>query len=366
MLAASWEAPEQLRLVELPEPRAADGEAVIEVARCGICGSDLHSFRSGFFAKPGQVLGHEFSGTIVEAPGCPELAPGTRVTARPLIPCGRCRACLAAQPQLCEAGGEQNIGYARHGAFAERVLVPRAVVGQTVFPLPDSVDDRAGALVEPLAVGLHAVRQAEARQGQLAVVLGAGTIGLAVVSFLRLAGVEHVLVADPSPLRREAARGLGADAVVDPLAEELRDAVAARGVGARTGAGGDRAGAAGGSAAAGARGPRADVVIDCAGAAGSLGDALAVARPGGIVVLCAMYARRLELSPDRLTGRELTLRGSFAYSHEFPDVIDALAGGRIDADAFISHELALREIERAFRIQADAGASLKVLVAPRG
>jgi 2-desacetyl-2-hydroxyethyl bacteriochlorophyllide A dehydrogenase len=347
MRAVQWEAPETLSSVELPLPHAREGEVVIEVAHCGICGSDLHSFKSGFAARPGQVLGHEFCGTVVETQQVAGVAVGDRVTARPLIPCGRCRSCLAGETQLCEDGASQGIGYGLRGAFAERVLVPRAVLGRTLFALPDEVEDRAGALVEPLAVGLHAVGQAEASPGDRVVVLGAGPIGLAVLIFLRLAGVDGVIVADPSPLRRDAAQRLGAELTVDPGGESTIDAVAAV-----TGRGSSGASA------------RADVVIDCAGVPAAFEDALRLARPGGLVVLCAMYARKVEMRPDRLTGNELTLRGSVGYRDEFPAVIAALARGDIDASALVSHELPLERIDEAFRIQADPGRSLKVLVTP--
>jgi 2-desacetyl-2-hydroxyethyl bacteriochlorophyllide A dehydrogenase len=347
MRAVQWNAPETLSGVELPAPHARDGEVVIEVAHCGICGSDLHSFKSGFAARPGQVLGHEFCGTVVEALGVDGITVGDRVTARPLIPCGRCPSCLAGETQLCDVGVSQGIGYGLRGAFAERVLVPHAVLDRTLFALPDEVGDRAGALVEPLAVGLHAIGQAEASAGELVVVLGAGPIGLAVLIFLGLAGVEGVIVADPSALRRDAARRLGAALTVDPASESTIDAVAAV-----TGRGASSASA------------RADVVIDCAGVPAAFEDALRLARPGGRVVLCAMYGRKVEMRPDRLTSNELTLRGSVGYRDEFPAVIAALAKGNVDANTLVSHELPLERIDEAFRIQADPAVSLKVLVTP--
>jgi threonine dehydrogenase-like Zn-dependent dehydrogenase len=347
MRAVQWEAPETLNDVDLPEPHAQPGEVVIEVAHCGICGSDLHSFKSGFAARPGQVLGHEFCGTVLESNGVAGVAVGDRVTARPLIPCGHCAACLEGETQLCEDGVSRGLGYGLRGAFAERVLVPSAVLDRTLFALPDEVSDRAGALVEPLAVGLHAVGRAQLSAGERVVVLGAGPIGLAVLIFLRLAGVDGVIVADPSSLRREAARRLGAELTIDPAVERTVDAVAAV-----TGRGASSSSA------------RADVAIDCAGVPVAFEDALRLVRPGGTVVLCAMYGRKLELRPDRLTGGELTLRGSVGYRDEFPLVIAALARGEIDAGALISHELALSQIDEAFRIQADPARSLKVLVTP--
>ena len=347
MRAVEWQAPETLRLVEREEPVAEEGQAIIEVANCGICGSDLHSYERGFAAQPGQVLGHEFSGRIVAAPGVDGVRAGDRVTVRPLIPCGSCDRCREGNVHLCEAGHLQNIGYGLAGAFADRVLVPRAVVGETVFPLPEAVDDRAGALVEPLAVSLRAVRHAAPGADDVALVLGAGTIGLGAARFLRLAGVRTLVVADPSPVRRERALALGAHVAVDPLAEKTVDVM--RGI---TGPGAFGLGA------------RTDVVVDCAGNPAAFADGLKSVRHGGTMVLAAMYNRKIEVTPDRIVEKELNLRGSFAYRDEFPEVIARLADGSVPAETFISHTFALDDFEAAFRAQLDRERSLKVLVTP--
>ncbi|HTE63644.1 MAG TPA: alcohol dehydrogenase catalytic domain-containing protein [Solirubrobacteraceae bacterium] len=348
MRAVRWNAPEQLELVDADEPAAGPGQAVVEVANCGICGSDLHAYSHGFGARPGQVLGHELSGTVLDAPDVEGLAAGDRVTVRPLIPCGQCARCRAGDPQLCENGHAQNIGYASPGAFAERVLVPRAVVGETVFPLPDSVDDRGGALVEPLAVGLRAVRLCGDVAGRTVLVLGAGMIGLAVTRFLYLAGAGAVVVVDPAPVRREAALEFGADVVIDPLRQStvkvLRELTGpgASGLGART-----------------------DAAIDCAGAPIAFADAVKSLRGGGTLVLAAIYGRRIELSLDRITEKELVLRGSFAYRDEFPAVIAAIAAGDVVPERFVSHTFPLERIHDAFQVQLDKAASLKVMVMPK-
>jgi threonine dehydrogenase-like Zn-dependent dehydrogenase len=366
MRAVEWEAPGRLRLTERAEPRAEAGQAVVAVAACGICGSDLHSYRDGFAARPGQVLGHEFVGTVVEAPGVEGFAAGDRVVVRPLIPCGECEACRRGDLQLCARGLELGIGYAFDGAFAERVLVPRAVVGLTVFPLPDAVDDRAAALVEPLAVACHAVRRGRDPGGREALVLGAGTIGLGVAAFLRLGGAT-VTVVDPSPLRRGAAAALGAErpaargddlpatdldrspaipaAPADPTASpgEIRtlDPAAER-----------------------PEPDSFDLVFECAGADATMATAIRAVRPGGTVVVSALFGRRVEISPDRFSVKEASLVGAFGYRDEFPEVIEALASGAIDAGALVSHELPLNRIDEAFQIQSDATVSLKVLVRP--
>jgi len=347
MRAAAWMAPEQLELVEHDEPVANDGQAVIDVAACGVCGSDLHSFSHGLAVRPGSVLGHEFCGRVIAAPGVDGLAVGERVTVRPLIPCGACERCAAGQPQLCEGDHAHDIGYGSPGAFAERVLVPRAVVGETVFRLPPEVDDAGGALVEPLAVAVHAVGLAAAGSGDTVLVLGAGTIGLAVTRLLRLAGVGVLVVAELSEARRRRALKLGADRVVDPAVQDVTKVMQEI-----TGAGGYGLGA------------RADVVFECTGAAQALAAALKSARQGGTIVLAGIYGREVGVRVDRIIEKELRVQGTVAYRDEFPAVIDHLARGSLVPGDFVSHTYALDDIMQAFRTQMDRTSSLKVHVRP--
>jgi len=180
-------------------------------------------------------------------------------------------------------------------------------------------------------------------------VLGGGTIGLGAARFLRLAGVGTLVLADPSPLRRERALSLGADIVIDPAAERTVDVM--RKI---TGPGGFGLGA------------RADIVMDCAGVASAFADGLKSVRHGGTMVLAAMYGARIELTPDRIVEKELTIHGSFAYKDEFPEVIARLADGSIDPELLISHTFGLADIEDAFRAQLDRESALKVLVQPPG
>lgn len=345
--AAEWRADEEVVVVDRDRPALEPGQARLAIVHCGICGSDLHSYRHGFAVRPGQVLGHELSARVLEAPGVDGLAVGDRVTVRPLTPCGHCEQCLRGAPQLCENGLDQSLGYGLAGGFAQEVVVPRAVVGETIFRLPDAVTDRAGALVEPLAVAFRAVRLAAVPAGGTVLVSGAGPIGLSVVAALRRAGAGTIVVADPSPLRRERAERLGATTTIDPLEENVVRAVRAiTGPGAR------------------GRGGRAVAAIDCAGAPGTLKACIESCGPSGVVVIAAVGNPPVEIRPDWLVQRELVLRGSYAYADEFPQVIEALAAGEIDAEALITHELPLERIQDAFRIQLDAAVAAKVLVTP--
>lgn len=347
MRAAAWIGPGELRVVDCEEPSPEPGQAVVEVAACGICGSDLHSFQHGLAARPGQVLGHEFSGRILSAPSVDGLAAGDRVAVRPLMPCGQCARCREGEPQLCEGPRKQDIGYGSPGAFAERVLVPRAVVDETVFHLPPSVDDSAGALVEPLAVALHAVGLADPQPDDVVLVLGTGMIGLAVTLFLRRAGVGALLAAEPSRRRRERAQEVGADQVLDPDREDVVGAV--REI---TGPGAYGLGA------------RADIVIECAGAEPAIATALKAVRQGGTLVLAGIYGKKVSAHLDRIVEKELRVRGTVGYSDEFAAVIELLADGIVETDLLVSHTYDLERISEAFETQTESRRSLKVQVRP--
>lgn len=347
MRAAQWVEPECLQVTDVGVPKPASGQAVVEVAACGVCGSDLHAFHGGLATKPGQILGHEFSGRVLSAPGVEGLADGDRVTVRPLIPCGRCDRCVAGDVHLCEAGSALNIGYGSPGAFAERVLVPRAIVGQTIFKLPDAVSDAAGSLVEPLAVALRAARLAGSGPGDVAVVFGLGVIGLAVVHWLKAMGTTTIVGVETSELRRARATELGADLVIDPAAASTVEAVA--GI---TGRGAYGLGA------------RADAVIECSGSPIAFGEALKVARGGARMVIAALYKDKVQFRPDQLVTKELAVHGSFAYRDEFSAVIAELAHGRLDAPRLVSHTYTLDAIQEAFVTQGDASRSIKVTVVP--
>lgn len=342
-----WSAPGVLDLLELDEPEAVAGQAVVAMSACGICGSDLHSFRHGLAVRPGQVLGHEFCGTIISAPGVTGVAPGDRVAVRPLIPCGECERCRAGQLQLCEAVRGTDIGYGSPGAMADSVLVPRAVVGQTLFPLPDTVDDAEGALVEPFAVALHAVGLAQVAADDVVVVMGAGTIGLAATRILRHRGVGTLIVAEVSARRRERAAALGADVVVDPLREDVTAVVRSF-----TGAGGYGLGA------------RADVVFECAGSEAALAVALKCVRQGGAIVLSGIFGAKVTAPLDRMVEKEIRMQGSTAYRDEFAAVIKLMTQRVLRAEDFVSHTYPLARIGEAFAVQGDASVSLKVQLVP--
>jgi 2-desacetyl-2-hydroxyethyl bacteriochlorophyllide A dehydrogenase len=348
MKAAIFEGPETLSIQTVPDPECGPDDIVVKVSGCGICGSDLHSYLEGAFVAPGQIMGHEFSGTVIEAGSRVEgIAVGDRVTAVPLSVCGRCPRCLEGSTHLCEIGLAASVAYGLPGAFAEFVRVPQAVRGGNVHVLPDSVDDASAAMVEPLAVALHAAKLADPLPTDTCVVIGLGSIGINTVQMLKVMGAGRIIGIDVSPTRLELARTFGADITIngrdqDPLAAVVEiTGEGAYGVGAR-----------------------ADIVIEASGVPALLGQAISMTRAAGKLRIAALYEGEPPIPANQIVQKEMSVSGTFAYKGEFSQVIDLLASGRVQASPVITHTFALDDIEQAFRTQLDKDISIKVQVTP--
>jgi (R,R)-butanediol dehydrogenase/meso-butanediol dehydrogenase/diacetyl reductase len=348
MLALRWHGRLDIRLEEVELTLPLDPDRIeIEVAFCGICGSDLAEYRGGPFSirsRPhsltGQgspvTLGHEFSGRIVAVGSAVKgLSVGDRVAADACWRCGECPACRAGSYNLCPDGG--SIGLASDGGFASRVRFP----SYCAVPLPDEVSDEAGALLEPLAVALHALDRGHAKAGDVVVVLGFGPIGAAVAVVARAIGLS-VLVSEPQSGRRAKATSLGFETQAPEgdardVTREIRD---------RTGGG-------------------AELVLDCTGIAAVLAMAPDMTTRGGTVVLVGLPKKHPDLDAGKLVLYERSIIASLGYVHDLPRVAKLIAAGSLDATQLISGTVALRDAPSEFaRLTADPGDSIKVLVSP--
>jgi 2-desacetyl-2-hydroxyethyl bacteriochlorophyllide A dehydrogenase len=340
--AAVYKGVENIEVEDVPDPDAGPEDVVVKVHACGICGSDLHTYLHGAFVQPGQVMGHEFVGEVVHVGGSVAgLAVGDRVTASPIVPCMQCARCKEGRYNLCGVAWTTGIAYGRPGAFAEFVKIQSPVVGSNVFPLGPEVTDAGGALVEPLAVGVHAVRLVEPVRGATALVLGLGTIGLQVVQALRAHGAGRIIGIDLSATRVEAAAAVGAEAFdgSDGAASVLSSVLA--------------------------EGEEIDVVFECTGAAAVAAAALEVVRAGGTIVVLALYDDPITFDPTVLVQREIKLQGSIAYtSEDFQEAVDLLTTGVARVDPLITHREPLEKIGAAFSVQLRKDESIKVLVEP--
>jgi (R,R)-butanediol dehydrogenase / meso-butanediol dehydrogenase / diacetyl reductase len=336
---------QKLEFAERPEPAAGPGEVVVEVALCGICGSDVHGYLNGIMIPLGTVMGHEAVGTVFEVgEGVNGWSSGDRVAVKPIPQCGECPYCQKGYYSLCPLAFQRAIGISpeHDGAFARLVKVkyPQTML----FRLPDEVSFEEAVLVEPLATSLHGVRLSNLKPGDSAVVIGAGTIGLGVIQFLRVAGAGKIIALEVSAGKRELARQLGADLVLDPVAE---------GAGARD------------TILAHTGGLGADVVYECAGVPQALQSSYTFVKSGGQVLLVGINDKEVAIQPFFLSLWEVELKGVLGYYDEFERVIEFLRQGRISVKPMLSAVVSLEEVEEGgFRRLLSCKDDVKIAVQP--
>ena len=308
---------------DIPQPK--DDEVLVKLEYVGICGSDLHYYESGaigdYVVKPPFVLGHEPGGTVVEVgKNVTHLKVGHRVALEPGKTCGHCEFCKTGRYNLCP----DVVFFATppvDGVFQEYVAHEAGLC----FKLPDNVSTMEGALIEPLAVGFHAARQGGAQAGQVAVVTGAGCIGLVSMMALKAMGVSKVYSVDVMDKRLDKALELGADGVINGSRED-----AVKKVMELTG------------------GMGCDLVIETAGTEITTRQAVQMTKKGATIVLVG-YSKTGEIKmPISLAlDKELTFKTVFRYRHIYPMAIDAVASGRVNLKGIVTNEFALDDIQEA-------------------
>jgi L-iditol 2-dehydrogenase len=313
---AVWYGGSELRVEQRPVPPLGPTEALVEIALCGICGTDVHILDGEFpMYAPPRVLGHEFSGTVREVGSLvTAVKSGDRVVADPSVGCGACFFCRERLPYMCP--NRQSF----HGGFSEYTVAPQSAL----YPIPESVSLRAAALTEPLSCGLHAVMSAGVQPGDTVGIVGAGIIGLLLLQLVRRVGAARVLVSDLSPHRREIALRLGASEAVDPAVEDVvataREITAGRGV---------------------------DVAFEAVGSVPTVRDCLALPRRGGtaMVVGVAPPSAEVSIRPYDLFERELTIKGSFIRTYEFRRTVELLPS--LELESLITDEFPLVDVADA-------------------
>ena len=315
----------EIRLVEVEPAAPAPEEARVRVEAIGICGSDLHALRGEHpFVSYPVWPGHELVGTV-EAVGvaADRALIGTRVALEPSLPCGHCRTCREGRYNICE--NLRVLGFQAPGGMAETFVVAAG----RLHPLPDGLSVEGGALVEPMAVAVHAARLPGPLASLRVGVVGAGTIGLLTGVAALAYGAATVTVADPLEPRRNVAAALGLRA--EPSLSE-------------------------GSC---------DVVFECVGNESALRASVDAAAKGGTIVVAGVYGTDPRVQAGLVQDRELRLQGSLMYvSSDVRDAIRLLAEGRVDPGRMITHRFALTEAEEAFRVAGARGEALKVLLVP--
>jgi len=344
MRAAVWHDTKDIRVEQVQEPQVSSGQIKVKVEWAGICGSDLHIYLHGLSMeahpltgqKPPLTMGHEFSGTIVGVgDGVTRHRIGERVSIEPLIYCGECYACKRGYYNQCSKVG--FVGINRDGGFAEYVIVDENMV----HSLPDQVSFEEGALVEPTAVSLYAVRESKLKPGDSVAIFGAGPIGLLTLLSVKAAGATQIIVIDLSEVRLKKAKELGATAVI----EGQRDDIAAT-IHQLTNGG-------------------VSVAYECAGVQPTMTNAVASVKQGGQVMAIANFAKPVSIDMGQLMFKAADITSTLAYRHIFPEVIELIATGRLDVKQVITKKIDLDDIvQEGFNELLNDIKQAKILVKP--
>ena len=316
---------EKLEVGDAPMPSIGPDDVLIKVQSVGVCGSDLHYYRAGaigdYKVEFPFILGHEAAGVVAGVgQNVTTLKEGDRVCMEPGVPCMKCEECLSGHYNLCKdvrfwATPPYN------GVLSEYVSHPAAFT----FKIPDNMSFTEGALVEPLAIGLHACNMGGVKLGQTVVIMGAGCIGLVTLLAAKAYGATQIIVGDVIDKRLDKARELGAVAFntgEENFAERVMELTNGRG---------------------------ADVCIDCAGFSVTLDTCLTVAKPAGAVIIVGLGEDRVNgFNTGIMSNKELTVKSIFRYRNLYPTAINAIADGRIDVNAIVSHRFKFDDTVNAF------------------
>lgn len=351
MKAAKWYGKKDIRIEDVPEPYPQKGQVKVKVHWCGICGSDLHEYLAGPIFIPQEkehpitkekapvILGHEFSGEITEiGEGVTHLKPGDRVVVEPIISCNECDQCAIGHYNLCTSLGFHGLA-GGGGGFSEYTVFPEVFVHK----LHDRLSYEEGALVEPVAVAVHSVRQSKLQQGNSAIVFGSGPIGLATIQAVRAAGAKDIIAVEVSKKRKEYAKAFGASVVLDPtevnVPLEAMKAIGDKGL---------------------------DVAFETVGKQSTLIDAINSVKASGRIVITSIWEKEIKINPNLIVFTEKELIGTIAYRHVFPATMELMADKRISTNGWITKKITLDQlVENGFEeLLKNKDEHVKILVTP--
>jgi L-iditol 2-dehydrogenase len=333
-----------LEVATLPVPVPGPLEVLVQVAACGICGSDVHGYDGTSGRRiPPLVMGHEAAGTIAAVGSqVNQFAIGDRVTFDSTVYCGECTFCRNGEMNLCD--NRQVVGvscgdYSRAGAFAEYVTVPARIV----YKLPENLAFAEAAMLEAVSVALHALAVTNVHGGETALVIGAGMIGLLTQQAARVAGCSRVFVADIDKTRLKSATGLGADETIlasgAELTQEILRLTEGRGV---------------------------DVVLEAVGRNETIAAAIDCVRKGGTVTLIGNITPQVNLPLQKVVSRQIRLQGSCASCGEYPEAMELMASGKIRVEPLITAVASLYDGPAWFdRLHSGEPNLMKIVLDPR-
>ena len=338
MKAAQLDDVKKFKIVDIEKPKE-DGKVIIDVLKTGICGSDIHNWGAG--SPKALIMGHEFTGKVVNPATRVDLKVGDRVTALPISPCGHCEACETGNPQYCNETWSHAVGLSldNPGGLTSTI----AVRPDMVMKLPDNVSDEEGAMVEPTAVGLHAIHLADIKVGDNVLVVGGGIIGLVSAMFAKLEGAQYVAISETNEAR-------GEKSVILNVADEwfnAKDENFLKNILTKVPGGFDK-------------------VIDCSGNTKAVESELLTIKPGGTMVLVGVSPKPIEFASVLAVMKELTIKGAIGYTkEEFKDCINLIADKKINVIKFVDDIMPLTETQKAYeRLTSGTDSAVKIMIDP--
>lgn len=339
MKAAQLEDVKKFKITDIEKPTSDGNKVIIDIIKTGICGSDIHNWDSG--EPKGLIMGHEFTGKVVNPGSRTDLKINDRVTALPISPCGHCEACETGNPQYCAETWTHAIGLSldNPGGLTSTI----AVRPDMVIKLPNNVTDEEGAMIEPTAVGLHAIHLADIKVGDKVLVVGGGIIGLVSAMFAKLEGAEFVAISETNQARGEKSVKLN---VADEFFD-AKDSNFLQNVFTKVPNG-------------------FDIVIDCSGNTKAVESELMTVKSGGTIVLVGVSQKPIEFASVIAVMKELTIKGSIAYTkEEFKNCISLIANKKIDVMKFVDDIMPLTETQKAYeRLTNGTDEAVKILIDP--
>ncbi len=337
MRQAILERPERIVFREVERPEPGPGQVLVRIRRIGICGSDIHAYYGKHpYIRCPIVQGHEFSGEIAEVgPGVRSSSPGDRVTVRPQLTCGTCYPCVHGEYHICN--NLRVIGCQAEGAAQEFLTVD----AKLVVPIPEAMTFDEGAMIEPLAVGVHALARRGSVEGLRVLVLGAGPIGNLTAQAAQALGSTSVMITDISDHRLRIARECGIDFQVHARKEDLARAIA------------------------GGFGPEgADAILECVGSGETLGQAVRLARKGTDIIIVGVFGEKTGVDIGLVQDRELRLIGTLMYKAEdYETAIELIRSGEVRLEPLITRHFPFDQYPQAYRyIETNREQTMKILI----
>lgn len=339
MKCVSISGEKKLVLKEIEKPVSKDGSVVVEVKSCGICGSDIHYWTAG--GPVGLVMGHEFSGVVVDPGSRNDLKKGDKVTGLPISPCGKCAACRSGNVQYCPDTWTYAVGLSltNPGGYAEYTSCRPDMIRK----IPGNVSYDAACMVEPAAVGLHAINLADVKIGDKVLIVGGGIIGLMSAEFAKMNGASYIALLETNRKRGKKAVNYGrVDEYFDAVDEKTMPKLIVK-----TNGGFDK-------------------VIECCGNGSSVTEALMAVKPGGTVVLVGVSLEAIKIPTTVAVMREIKMQGAIAYTPgEFDTCLNLISTKRINVTKYIDDFITLEQAQDAFeRLTNGKDAAVKIVFKP--